>query len=142
MCSTSEDVQYESGTPSVHARMCSTNQAHLQYKRGCAVRIMHIFSTSEDVQYKSGTSSIHAGPRQVIKCKKRKCDTMVRCCQTRIHHQRQHEATIIADFAPASSHISHKQIWGLASRFLTAVRQAMSNRHWQRWQDLRIDFIL
>ena len=59
-----------------------------------------------------------------------------------IHHQRQLESTIIADFAPASSHILHKQIWGHASRFLIAVGQAMLNRHWQHWQDLRIDFIL
>ena len=51
MCSTSEDMQYESGKYSVQARMCSTNQAHHQYKRGCAVRIRHI-STSKDVQYK------------------------------------------------------------------------------------------
>ena len=34
----SEDVQYKSGTSSVRARMCSTNQAHLQYERGCAVQ--------------------------------------------------------------------------------------------------------
>ena len=32
MCSTSEDVQYESSRSSVSARMCSTNQAHHQYK--------------------------------------------------------------------------------------------------------------
>ena len=52
--STNEDVQYESGTSSVQARTCSTNQAHLQYKRGRAIRIRHIFSTREDVQYESG----------------------------------------------------------------------------------------
>ena len=62
----------------------------------------------------------------------------VRCCQIRFHHQRQLEATIIADFAPASLHILHKQIWGRASRFLTTVGQAML----KRWQDLTIDFIL
>ena len=58
--STSEDVQYESGTSSVQARMCSTNQAHLPYKRGCAVPIRHILRTSEVVQYESGTSSVQA----------------------------------------------------------------------------------
>ena len=52
--------QYESGTSSVQARMCSTNQEHLQYKRGCAVRIRQMFSTSEDVQYESGTCSVQA----------------------------------------------------------------------------------
>ena len=57
---TSEDVQYESGTSSVQARMCSTNQAHPPYKRGCAVRIRHIFRTSENVLYESGTSSVQA----------------------------------------------------------------------------------
>ena len=51
-------MQYESGTFSVETRMCSTNQARLQYKRGCPVRMRHIFSTSEDVQYKSGTFSV------------------------------------------------------------------------------------
>ena len=38
MCSMTEDVQYESGTSSVQARMCNTNQAHRQYKQGCAVQ--------------------------------------------------------------------------------------------------------
>ena len=52
MYSASKDVQYESGTSSVQARMCSTSEAYLQYERGCAAQIRHIFSTSEDVQYK------------------------------------------------------------------------------------------
>ena len=39
MCSISEDVQYDQGTSSIQAGMCSTNQAHHQ-------------STSEDVQHK------------------------------------------------------------------------------------------
>ena len=38
-----------------------------------------------------------ADQRQVIKCKKRKCYTVVRCCQTRFHHQRQREATLIEE---------------------------------------------
>ena len=46
------------------------NQAHLQYKRGCVLRIRYIFSTSEDVQYESGTSSVQA-----------------RMCSTRIYEQ-------------------------------------------------------
>ena len=58
--STSEDVQYESGTSSVQARMCSTNQVHLPYKPGCAIPIRHILRTSEDVLYESGTSSVQA----------------------------------------------------------------------------------
>ena len=53
-------MQYESSTSSVQARMCSTNQAHHQYRRGYAVRIKHILSASEDVQYKSGASSVQA----------------------------------------------------------------------------------
>ena len=36
--STREDVQYESGTSSVKARMCITNQAHHQYKQGCVAQ--------------------------------------------------------------------------------------------------------
>ena len=52
MCSTSEDVHYESGTSSEQARMCSKSKAHFQYKQGCAIRIVHIISTSKDVQYK------------------------------------------------------------------------------------------
>ena len=36
----------------VQARMCSTNQAHHHYERGCAVRVRLSFSTSENVQYK------------------------------------------------------------------------------------------
>ena len=55
MCSTSEDVQYES----VQARMCSTND-HIFITRGCTVRARHIFGTNEDVQYELGTSSVHA----------------------------------------------------------------------------------
>ena len=70
--------------------------------------------------------------RQVIKCKKQKCDTVVWCCQTRFHHQRQLEATIIADFAPASSHILHKQTWGRLSRFLTVVERELSWWSWSR----------
>ena len=42
MCSTSEDVQCESGTSSVQARMCSTSQARHQYKRGYAVQIREL----------------------------------------------------------------------------------------------------
>ena len=34
------------------------NLAHLPYKRGCVIRIRHIFNTSEDVQYESGASSV------------------------------------------------------------------------------------
>ena len=60
MCKTSEDVQYERGISLVRVRMCSTSEAHLQYKRRCAVRIRHVFSTSENVQYESGTSSVPA----------------------------------------------------------------------------------
>ena len=32
MCSASEDVQYESGTSSAQAKMCSKGKAHHQYK--------------------------------------------------------------------------------------------------------------
>ena len=32
----------------------------LQYERGCAVPIRHIFATSDDVQYKQGRSSVLA----------------------------------------------------------------------------------
>ena len=60
ICSTSEDVQCESGTSSVQARMCSTSKVHLHYKQGCTVRIRRIFSASEDLQYKQGTSSVQA----------------------------------------------------------------------------------
>ena len=60
MCSTSGDVQYESGTLPVQVRMCNTGKAHLQYRRGSAARIRHIFSTSEDVQHKQGRSSVLA----------------------------------------------------------------------------------
>ena len=52
MCSTSDDMQYESGTSSVQVRMCSMSEAHLQYKRECAAGIRHIISTRKDVQYK------------------------------------------------------------------------------------------
>ena len=58
-------VQYERRC-AVQAKICSTNQAQLQYKRGCASanqahhqtkrgraeRVGHIISTNEDVQYK------------------------------------------------------------------------------------------
>ena len=39
------------------AMMCSAYQAHVQNKRGCAIRIRHIIRTSEDVQYKEGRLS-------------------------------------------------------------------------------------
>ena len=52
MCNISEDVQYESGTSSVRARMRSTNQAHLQHEQEYAEPIKHIFSMREDEQYK------------------------------------------------------------------------------------------
>ena len=37
--------------------MCSSSE-DVQFKRGCTVRIRHIFITSEDVQYESGTKSV------------------------------------------------------------------------------------
>ena len=38
--------------------MCNTSEAHLQYKRGCAVRIREITSTRHDVQEGQGISSV------------------------------------------------------------------------------------
>ena len=38
LCSMREDVQYESGTSSVQAMMCNTNQAHHLHKWGCVVQ--------------------------------------------------------------------------------------------------------
>ena len=60
MCSTSEYVQYKSDTSSFQASMCSTNRTYLHFKRGCAVRIGHIFISSKDVKYESGASSVQA----------------------------------------------------------------------------------
>ena len=40
--------------------MCSTNQAHLQYKRGCAVRIRHIN------QYKRGWQDKHVDNQVLV----------------------------------------------------------------------------
>ena len=37
MCSTGEDLQYQSGTSLVQARMWSMSKAHLEHKGGCAV---------------------------------------------------------------------------------------------------------
>ena len=53
-------MQYDSGTSSVQARMCSMSRAHFQCKRGCALLEGHITSTSEDMQYESGTSLVQA----------------------------------------------------------------------------------
>ena len=48
--------------------MCSTSKAHLQYKRGCAVRVKHIIiSMNEYVQYKQGTSSVQERMRSTGK---------------------------------------------------------------------------
>ena len=38
LCSMREDLQYESGTSSVQAMMCNTNQAHHLYKWGYVVQ--------------------------------------------------------------------------------------------------------
>ena len=40
--------------------ICTPCINYVQYERGCAVLIRHIFSTSEDVQYESGISSVEA----------------------------------------------------------------------------------
>ena len=94
-------MQYESGTFSVQARMCSTNQAHLQYKRGCAVRIRHIFSTSEDVQYKSGTS----GTSGTSLVQARMCST------NQVYHQHKRGCAIRArHIFSTSDDVQHKRV--------------------------------
>ena len=55
-------------------------EAHLQYKRGCPVRIRHIIITREDVQYERSTSSVQA----------RMCNT------NQAHHQYKRECAVRA----------------------------------------------
>ena len=57
MSSTSEDLQYKLGTLSGNNQGYAVRVRHLQWERGCTVRVRHIFSTSEDVQHESATSS-------------------------------------------------------------------------------------